>query len=1039
MVAALYRRYRPETFAEMIGQQQVTDPLSVAIRSGRINHAYLFSGPRGCGKTSSARILARCLNCAEGPTPEPCGKCDSCLELGREGGGSLDVAEIDAASHGGVDDARELRERAVMAPSRDRYRIFIIDEAHMVTSQGFNALLKVVEEPPEHVLFIFATTEPEKVIGTIRSRTHHYPFRLIPPAPMLEYLERICAAEGISAEPGVLPLVVRAGGGSARDTMSLLDQLIAGTEGETMQYQLATQVLGFTAQDLLDETIAAFADGDASAAYRSVDSVIQSGQDPRRFVEDLLERVRDLIVVKAIGQGAEAVLRGISPDELERMHTNAARFTPRALSGMADAVNATLSEMTGVTAPRLQLELMIARVLVAQRAAFAEADAPGAAPGQDARGQRDASGQRAPGQPDAPGRGAPAADRGQGAAPTRAPHDERPAPQREPERAPQRRPEPEAPKVSAAEAAKAAWATPGVTDAGPTVPPAGAAGAPVSREGGQQADGSPSREPGQAPGARESGQQRADSAPTQANGAPSSGPGQAPGAHESGQQRVNSAPPQANGSAAGARAGRPDAPEPWRTEQPAASAPAPAESGQGSTGASGSARASANRPDAGQPEAGQGAGRASESTQTGAGQRGADQAGAKQPDAGQVQDAWPSVLEAVNRLGGRSTWSVVRGLQPLGYADGVLALWFPNRAVFDQARQARDGQPSPSDHLKSALREVFGVDMKIAPKIERSPGRESAAPAADAPSAPSDEERHRGRASQAPAPAATSGGGATWNVAPIPGEPRVADDGPGSAWDEFATGPEPSDAGQPNDPAPQTVDPVDAAPTNAGENRANAANSGSDSSAGFATASQPSAAASAEPAGSDAVSSEAAAAEPVREGHSVEEVAATDASEREHDATPVAMPEATLHAAPGTEVRNPVDPASSRSASAGASRGTADQNQTRQANSETVATGDQQSGAEPASTAPAAPSWNVVAVPGSEPEPVAEPEPEPEPEEPAAPKHPALAAGQERYGESVIRERLGARFVGEELRALPGPSGPFDEAPDDFEAPPEEY
>jgi DNA polymerase-3 subunit gamma/tau len=1002
MVAALYRRYRPETFAEMIGQQQVTDPLSVAIRSGRINHAYLFSGPRGCGKTSSARILARCLNCAEGPTPEPCGKCDSCLELGREGGGSLDVAEIDAASHGGVDDARELRERAVMAPSRDRYRIFIIDEAHMVTSQGFNALLKVVEEPPEHVLFIFATTEPEKVIGTIRSRTHHYPFRLIPPAPMLEYLERICAAEGISAEPGVLPLVVRAGGGSARDTMSLLDQLIAGTEGETMQYQLATQVLGFTAQDLLDEAIAAFADGDASAAYRSVDSVIQSGQDPRRFVEDLLERVRDLIVVKAIGQGAEAVLRGISPDELERMHTNAARFTPRALSGMADAVNATLSEMTGVTAPRLQLELMIARVLVAQRAAFAEADAPGviggeaagpraSAPGQDARGQRDASEQSAPGLSDAPGRGAPAADRGQGAAPTRAPHDERPAPQREPERVPQRQSEPEAPKVSAAEAAKAAWATPGVTDAGPTAPtsqpsaPAESAGAPVSREGGQQADGAPSREPGQAPGARESGQQRESSAPTQAIG-----------------------------PAAGARAGRPDAPEPWRTEQPAASAPAPAESHQGSTGASGSA-------------------------QTGAGQRGADQAGAHQPDAGQVQDAWPSVLEAVNRLGGRSTWSVVRGLQPLGYADGVLALWFPNRAVFDQARQARDGQPSPSDHLKSALREVFGVDMKIAPKIERSPGRESAAPAADAPPAPSDEERHRGRPSQAPAPAAAAGGGATWNVAPIPGEPRVADDGPGSAWDEFATGPGPSDAGQPNDPAPETVAPVDAAPTNVGAGGSNAANSGSGSSAGIATASGSSAAASREPAGSGVVSSEAAGAEPVREGHSIEEVAATDASEREHDATPVAMPEATLHAAPGTEVRNPVDPAPSRSASAGASQGAADQNQTHQANSGTTATGDQQIGAEPASTAPAAPSWNVVAVPGSEPEPVAEPEPEPEPEEPAAPKHPALAAGQERYGESVIRERLGARFVGEELRALPGPSGPFDEAPDDFEAPPEEY
>lgn len=370
MVAALYRRYRPESFAEMIGQRQVTDPLMTALRTGRVNHAYLFSGPRGCGKTSSARILARCLNCVEGPTPDPCGTCPSCMELGRDGGGSIDVFEIDAASHGGVDDARELRERAVVAPTRDRFKIFIIDEAHMVTSAGFNALLKVVEEPPENVMFIFATTEPEKVIGTIRSRTHHFPFRLIPPAPMLEYIEEICAAEGVTAQPGVLPLVVRAGGGSARDTMSLLDQLIAGTDGTELQYELATQLLGFTSQGLLNDAIDAFAAGDAAAAYRSVDAVIQSGQDPRRYVEDLLERVRDLIVVRALGESAGSVLRGVAPDDLEQMRGAAGRFSPRALSQMADVVNETLTEMSGVTAPRVQLELMVARILVAMRADF---------------------------------------------------------------------------------------------------------------------------------------------------------------------------------------------------------------------------------------------------------------------------------------------------------------------------------------------------------------------------------------------------------------------------------------------------------------------------------------------------------------------------------------------------------------------------------------------------------------------------------------------------------------------------------------------
>jgi DNA polymerase-3 subunit gamma/tau len=365
---ALYRRYRPETFAELIGQSQVTAPLMTALKTDRVNHAYLFSGPRGCGKTTSARILARCLNCAEGPTDTPCGKCPSCIELSRDGSGSLDVVEIDAASHNGVDDARDLRERAIFAPARDRYKIFILDEAHMVTPQGFNALLKIVEEPPAHVKFIFATTEPEKVIGTIRSRTHHYPFRLVPPAQMLAYLEEVCKSEIVTPGPGVLTLVVRAGGGSVRDSLSLLDQLIAGSEVKggkaEIEYDRAAALLGYTHASLLDEVVDAFATQNSSLVFSSVDKVIQSGQDPRRFVEDLLEKLRDLIVVLSVGDEAKAVLRGIADDELEKMKLQAMSFGMNELTHAANAVSAALSEMSGATSPKLQLELMCAKVLV---------------------------------------------------------------------------------------------------------------------------------------------------------------------------------------------------------------------------------------------------------------------------------------------------------------------------------------------------------------------------------------------------------------------------------------------------------------------------------------------------------------------------------------------------------------------------------------------------------------------------------------------------------------------------------------------------
>ncbi|MCX2749542.1 DNA polymerase III subunit gamma and tau [Arthrobacter sp. MI7-26] len=364
VTTALYRRYRPDSFADVIGQEHVTEPLMTALRKNRVNHAYLFSGPRGCGKTTSARILARCLNCAEGPTDTPCGKCNSCVELARGGSGSLDVIEIDAASHGGVDDARDLRERATFAPVRDRYKIFIIDEAHMVTSAGFNALLKIVEEPPEHIKFIFATTEPDKVIGTIRSRTHHYPFRLVPPEPLMQYLELLCQQENVPVAPGVLSLVIRAGGGSVRDSLSVLDQLMAGAGPNGLDYELAVALLGYTHASLLDDVVEAIAASDSVTVFRAVDRVIQTGHDPRRFVEDLLERFRDLIIVQAMPESAQAILRGMPADQIARMRSQANNLGAAELSRAADVTNTALTEMTGATSPRLHLELLCARILL---------------------------------------------------------------------------------------------------------------------------------------------------------------------------------------------------------------------------------------------------------------------------------------------------------------------------------------------------------------------------------------------------------------------------------------------------------------------------------------------------------------------------------------------------------------------------------------------------------------------------------------------------------------------------------------------------
>src|SRR3954463_10680443 len=361
---ALYRRYRPETFAEVIGQDHVTEPLRAALANNRVNHAYLFSGPRGCGKTTSARILARALNCEKAPIADPCGECQSCRDLARGGPGSIDVIEIDAASHGGVDDARDLRERAFFAPVSSRYKVYIIDEAHMVTTAAFNALLKLVEEPPEQIKFIFATTEPEKVLPTIRSRTHHYPFRLVPPSTLRGLLGKTCVAEGVTGEPTVSPLGVRAGGGSVRDSLSILDQLLAGAGPEGVTYKSAVGLLGVTDDALLDETVDALAAHDARAVFRAVDGVVEAGHDPRRFATDLLDRLRDLIVLDAVPDAGGNGLLDTPPDRLALMSQQASALGSATLSRMADTVHVGLTEMRGTTAPRLLLELVCARMLL---------------------------------------------------------------------------------------------------------------------------------------------------------------------------------------------------------------------------------------------------------------------------------------------------------------------------------------------------------------------------------------------------------------------------------------------------------------------------------------------------------------------------------------------------------------------------------------------------------------------------------------------------------------------------------------------------
>ncbi|MFH8679369.1 DNA polymerase III subunit gamma and tau [Streptomyces lydicus] len=737
---ALYRRYRPETFAEVIGQEHVTDPLQQALRNNRVNHAYLFSGPRGCGKTTSARILARCLNCEEGPTPTPCGTCQSCVDLARNGRGSIDVIEIDAASHGGVDDARELREKAFFGPASSRYKIYIIDEAHMVTSAGFNALLKVVEEPPEHLKFIFATTEPEKVIGTIRSRTHHYPFRLVPPGTLREYLAEVCGREDIPVEDGVLPLVVRAGAGSVRDSMSVMDQLLAGAGADGVTYAMATALLGYTDGSLLDSVVEAFAAGDGAAAFEVVDRVIEGGNDPRRFVADLLERLRDLVILAAVPDAGEKGLIDAPADVVERMAAQASVFGAAELSRAADLVNTGLTEMRGATSPRLQLELICARVLLPaayddERSVQARLDrlerGAGAAlaAGRGQAGPVGVGGDLGAGPAPVVSGGGPAAGYVPG------PEAHPPMPAAGPSgpaaaRAAVRGAGAGAPAGNSAAGTPAAGAPsggPAPAPTAPTAPETGGAGAPA---------------PAAAPGAEGAGGTQ---------GGPAGGAPARPGAWPGAAGRGAGAGGAANGAVGNGGAGHGGAarqPGGWPT------AVAPGQGGQGPQGGG----APAGGPAAGAP--------AAQPAQPAAGAPApvapTPQAGAAQ-GAAQVRQMWPDILDAV-KARRRFTWILLsQNAQVSGFDGTTLQIGFPNAGARDSF--ANGGS---EDVLKDVLAERFQVQWRVEAIVDPSGGANppaggaprsggggfGGAPAAPAPSAPQAPPQHSGP----PAPPSSGGG-----------------------------------------------------------------------------------------------------------------------------------------------------------------------------------------------------------------------------------------------------------------------------------------
>jgi len=785
VTTALYRRYRPESFAEVIGQDHVTAPLRQALRSGQTNHAYLFSGPRGCGKTTSARILARCLNCAQGPTDTPCGVCPSCLELARGGPGSLDVVEIDAASHGGVDDARELRERATFAPARDRYKVFILDEAHMVSPQGFNALLKIVEEPPPHVKFIFATTEPDKVIGTIRSRTHHYPFRLVPPDVLVPYLEQLCSTEGVPVGAGVLSLVVRAGGGSVRDTLSVLDQLIAGAGEGGLEYEGAVALLGYTHASLLDDLVDAIAARDGASAFRVVERVITTGHEPRRFVEDLLERLRDLIVIAASGEAAGAVLRDVPPDQLDRMRRQATHLGMSEVSRSADLANAALTEMVGATSPRLHLELLMARLLLPS--VDDSRTGLGARLDRLERGLPAGGGQAVPASAagGVPGAGPRAADDGDaGGAPRRGAAEGVPgqegAPAVAPTAARSTSPASTVPPGTTSQGTTSSdttfpgTASPGTTSSG-TVPsgttpsgtvPSDPAGPDHVAPGAVAARTSPGKPPvgdtareDVAPG--HAGHRAQSGTSTGEGSAPGSGPGAgvAPAGHDT--------------------SGRPAA-------APSATPPAvpPAAAGSGSTSSADPAPPSAARPPA---VAGAPTPVASAATAAAGAAPGAVAAAA---DTEMLRRRWPDVLTTLRRLR-LPSWALVnQHAQILELDATTLRLGFAQPGLVSTFRNSNHG-----DVVARALSETLGVTARVEAVLDDPGGASAPAasrPAADVPQVPGAISPERAAASwDVPAPAAPRDTAAR-EIEPGPGPgPRAA--GPAAA------GPGRSGAGSPGE------------------------------------------------------------------------------------------------------------------------------------------------------------------------------------------------------------------------------------------------
>ncbi len=711
MALALYRKHRPATFSEVVGQEHVTEPLMQALSSGRINHAYLFSGPRGCGKTSSARILARSLNCeTRGPTPDPCGKCDSCVALAPDGPGSLDVIEIDAASHGGVDDARDLRERAFFAPVSSRYKVYIVDEAHMVSTQGFNALLKLVEEPPEFLVFVFATTEPDKVLPTIRSRTHHYPFRLIPPGVMRGLLSTICTAEGISYEPTVLPLVVRAGGGSARDALSVLDQLIAGSGADGVKYATAVGLLGVTDGALLDEIVDALAAGDSAAVYETVDRVVEAGHDPRRFAVDLLERLRDLVVLDAVPDAIAKGLLDCPPDLVDRMTDQAARLGTATLSRLADIVHTGLVEMRGTTSPRLLLELVSARMLLPA------ASTDGTALLQRLeRMERRLSVTSTPvgeelGPPGPGGTGT-----GQQGRPARQPAVDEAGSGREPTSV-RRNTGTDRPAAEAGPGRQRSG-PPGDRPAGGATGDAPAAGrstgdVSVGRPGGEASAGrnAPGRPAGEAPVGRTAG----DASTGRPAGKAAAGSvGQAPAADASAGRRAGEAP--AERSTGDASGGRPAGEAP--AGRSADSAPAAQPGGEAPAGrapAAGAERAG------GAPAAG-----------------GAETPAVGVVDAAAVRRIWPEVLDAAKRRR-RTTHALLMNVSVQSVDNGVLTL-----VINSEPLSRILAQDVNTDVVRGAIGDVLGVNWRVVVRVDGGPPVGGADPGPTGPAGPPPEEDPR--------------------------------------------------------------------------------------------------------------------------------------------------------------------------------------------------------------------------------------------------------------------------------------------------------